>query len=302
MTARATRAGCERRWRLRCLEAAVLRLRQFTADASHELRTPLSVLNVQAQSALASGGFDPEAASLIKSQLEEIDRLALMVEDLLTLSRLESPAVERASVDVADLVLESVEQFRAIAESKGVDLNVTKVEPSVITGDRSQLRRLVSNLLDNALEHTERGGSVSVELGRSEDILRLIVADDGRGISASDIPRIFERFYRADRSRSRRTGGAGLGLAIVKCVVEFHGGRVTVESELGKGSSFVVELPSSERLYEAGAQRSRKSSRARLRRRRLFLEADSTAGSATRHGPFWTGGRGGSSRGSGDLA
>ena len=125
--------------------------------------------------------------------------------------------------------------------------------PSVITGDRSQLRRLVSNLLDNALEHTERGGSVSVELGRSEDVLRLIVADDGRGIPASDIPRIFERFYRADPSRSRRTGGAGLGLAIVKCVVECHGGRVTVESELGKGSSFVVELPSSERLYEAGA-------------------------------------------------
>ena len=230
------------------LEAAVVRLRQFTADASHELRTPLSVLKVQAQSALASGGLDPEAASLVKSQLEEIDRLALMVEDLLTLSRLESAAVERASVDVADLVLESVEQFRAIAESKGVDLSVTRVEPSVFEGDRSQLQRLVSNLLDNALKHTEPGGSVSVELGRREDVLRLVVADDGQGIPASDIPRIFERFYRADPSRSRRTGGAGLGLAIVKCIVEFHGGSVTVESELGKGSSFVIELPSSERV------------------------------------------------------
>ena len=216
------------------LEAAVGRLRQFTADVSHELRTPLSVLKVQAQSALASRELDPEAASLVRSQLEEIDRLALMVEDLLTLSRLESGAVERASVDVADVVLESLEQLTAVAESKGVDVSVTRVEPTVVEGDRSQLRRVVSNLLDNALKFTEPGGSVSVELGRREGVVRLVVADDGQGIPASDIPRIFERFYRADPSRSRRTGGAGLGLAIVKRIVEVHGGTVTVESELEK--------------------------------------------------------------------
>jgi heavy metal sensor kinase len=230
------------------LEAAVLRLRQFTADASHELRTPLSVLKIQAQGALSSGQLDPQAASLVRSQLEEIERLTLMVGDLLTLSRLESGSVERASVDVADIVLESVEHFRAVAESRCVDLTVTRVEPSLFEGDQSQLRRLVLNLLDNALKYTEPGGHVGVELSRRDGVMRLVVTDTGHGIPESDIPRIFERFYRADPSRSRRTGGAGLGLAIVKGIVEFHGGNVSVKSGVGRGSTFVVELPLLETL------------------------------------------------------
>lgn len=228
------------------LEGAVTQLRQFTADASHELRTPLSVLKAQAQSALSSRALEPGAASLVKSQLEEIDRLTLMVEDLLTLSRLESGSLDRASVDLADLVLESVEQFRTVAETKGVELAVTRVEPFVLEGDRSQLRRVVSNLLDNALKYTEPGGHVIVDLGRREDVMRFEVADDGQGIPVSEVPRIFERFYRADPSRSRRTGGAGLGLAIVKRIVESHGGSVSVASHPGKGASFVIELPLSE--------------------------------------------------------
>jgi heavy metal sensor kinase len=231
------------------LEGAVVQLRQFTADASHELRTPLSVLKAQAQAALSSGVLEPEAASLVKSQLEEIDRLTLMVEDLLTLSRLDSGSLDRASVDLADLVLESVEQFRAVAERKGVELAVTEIEPSVLEGDRSQLRRVVSNLLDNALKYTEPGGHVIVELGRRQDRMRLVVADDGQGIPPSEVPLIFERFYRADPSRSRRTGGAGLGLAIVKRIVESHGGSVSVTSEPGKGATFVVHLPSEAPSY-----------------------------------------------------
>jgi heavy metal sensor kinase len=228
------------------LEAAMLQLRQFTADASHELRTPLSVLKAQAQSALSSRELEPDAARLVRSQLEEIDRLTSMVEDLLTLSRLEAGAVERSSVDLADVVLESVEKFRAVAETKGVELAVTRVDPSVLEGDRSQLRRVVSNLLDNALKYTETGGHVSIALTRTENRIRLEVTDDGRGIPTSEAPRIFERFYRADPSRSRRTGGAGLGLAIVKRIVESHGGSVAVQSQPGSGASFVIELPPSE--------------------------------------------------------
>ena len=228
------------------LEAAVLRLRQFTADASHELRTPLSVLKLQGQSALASNGLEPAAAGVVRSQLEEIDRLSAMVEDLLTLSRLDAGVAEREAVDVADLVLECVERFRPVAEAKGVELTVAGVVPCVLVGDRAHLRRVVSNLLDNAIKYTQAPGRVTVDLGRRRGTIRLEVADDGPGILPSEIPRIFERFYRADPSRSRHTGGAGLGLAIVKRIVETHGGVVTVASEPEEGATFAIELPSSE--------------------------------------------------------
>jgi heavy metal sensor kinase len=237
------------------LEAAVLQLRQFTADASHELRTPLSVLKVQGQSALASDRLEPAAAGLVRSQLEEIDRLTLMVEDLLTLSRLDAGVVERQALDLADLVLEGVERFRSVAEAKGVALTVAGVVPCVLAGDRAQLRRVVSNLLDNALKYTEAPGRVTVNLERRGGAIRLEVADEGRGIPLSEIPRIFERFYRADPSRSRRTGGAGLGLAIVERITASHGGAVTVASEPGKGATFAVELPSSETALPHPAER-----------------------------------------------
>lgn len=225
------------------LEGAVLGLRQFTADASHELRTPLAVLKLQAQSALSSGALDSEGANLVRSQLEEIDRLKLMVEDLLTLSRLESEPGEQAPVDLADVVLETIERFRPMAESKGIDLGVADLTAAPVEGERSELRRVLSNLLDNALKYTERGGSVRVALERNGASVSLQVRDTGAGIAPSETERIFERFYRADPSRDRRTGGAGLGLAIVARIVEFHRGRVSVESDLGKGSSFTVELP-----------------------------------------------------------
>lgn len=225
------------------LEGAVLGLRQFTADASHELRTPLAVLKLQAQSALSSGALDQKAAALVRSQLEEIDALKLMVEDLLTLSRLEAEPEPRSAVDLADVVVEAVEQFRPMAESKGIGLDVIEVAAAPVEGERSELRRVVANLLDNALKYTDRGGRVTVTLERNDGSVFLSVRDTGAGIPASEKERIFERFYRADPSRDRRTGGAGLGLAIVARIVELHRGRVSVESDPGKGSSFLVQLP-----------------------------------------------------------
>jgi len=225
------------------LEGAVLGLRQFTADASHELRTPLAVLKLQAQSALSSGALDAQAAALVGSQLEEIDALKLMVEDLLTLSRLESGPAQRSPVDLADVVVETVEQFRPMAESKGIDLEVMDLAAAPVEAERSELRRVLQNLLDNALKYTDRGGRVSVTLERTDGSVRLSVRDTGAGIAASETERIFERFYRADPSRDRRTGGAGLGLAIVARIVDCHRGEVSVESEVGEGSAFVVQLP-----------------------------------------------------------
>jgi heavy metal sensor kinase len=225
------------------LEGAVLGLRQFTADASHELRTPLAVLKLQAQSALSSGAIDQKAAALVRSQLEEIEDLTRMVEDLLTLSRLDSEPSPRTPVDLADLVVETVEQFRPVAESKGIELAVVDLAAAPVDGERSELRRVLQNLLDNALKYTDRGGRVRVALERNDAFVRLWVRDTGAGIPPSETERIFERFYRADPSRDRRTGGAGLGLAIVARIVGIHRGRVSVESDPGKGSSFLVQLP-----------------------------------------------------------
>jgi heavy metal sensor kinase len=225
------------------LEGAVLELRRFTADASHELRTPLAVLKLQAQAALSSGALEVHAAALVRSQLEEIDALQVMVEDLLTLSRLESGPAQRSPVDLADVVVETVEHFRPMAESKGIDLDLSDLTAAPVYGERSELRRVLQNLLDNALKYTDQGGRVRVSLESGGGSVRLTVRDSGTGIPRSETTRIFERFYRADPSHDRRTGGAGLGLAIVARIVELHQGRVSVESDVGKGSSFVVRLP-----------------------------------------------------------
>jgi signal transduction histidine kinase len=147
-------------------------------------------------------------------------------------------------VDVADVLLETGEPFRAVAERKGIDLVVGEVAPAPVWGDRSQIRRLVTNLVANALEYTDGGGQVRIAMSSGRAAVRLEVRNTGRGIPSEDLARIFERFCRADPSRSRGSGeGVGPGLAIVARIAELHGGKVSVSSETAQGSSFVVELP-----------------------------------------------------------
>jgi two-component system, OmpR family, phosphate regulon sensor histidine kinase PhoR len=218
--------------------------RDFVANASHELKTPVAAVRALAETLLTALPDDPEAARRFAERIgREAERLDTLVRDLLDLSRVERGTLDVEPVDLVGLVKEVAGGYGDLAEERRVRLSL-ELEPQVtMRGDRAQLGLLLSNLLDNALRHTQARESVCVRLDATESRVRLQVADTGEGIPASELPRIFERFYRVDKARARQTGGTGLGLAIVRHVAEGHGGTVRVGSELGQGSTFTVTLP-----------------------------------------------------------
>jgi two-component system sensor histidine kinase SenX3 len=218
--------------------------RDFVANVSHELKTPVGALGL-----LAETLADEEDAAVIRRlahrmQAEAI-RVGRIIHDLLDLSRLESEeSPEREPVGVHLVVGQAVEQIRAAAEARGVELDVAEIPRRItVPGDRRQLVSAVYNLLDNAVKYSEPGRSVHLRCSTNGDQVELAVQDHGIGIPSRDYERIFERFYRVDRARSRETGGTGLGLAIVRHVATNHGGRVSVTSREGEGSTFVLRLP-----------------------------------------------------------
>lgn len=227
------------------LEKAVGEMKQFTASISHELRTPLAVLRGEAEVALMQGGSAEQYRRVLSSQLEEFDKLTQMINQLLTLARAESGEVqvEKQPVDISAMVKTLVEDLEPVATSKDLQL-ACDCEPQVlVTADPAWMERIVLNLVDNAIKFTGPGGHLSVGISRDGDQVILDVRDEGVGIPQEDLPHIFERFYRADPSRSNRADGAGLGLSLVKWAVDQHGGSIAVESVLGRGSRFVVRLP-----------------------------------------------------------
>ncbi len=219
--------------------------RDFVANVSHELKTPLAAIRGLAETLRDGALADPEAATRFLGRiLEQCARLQALLEDLLTLSRLESPAgaMEPEPVALGDLARRAREVIAPAAAERGVTLEVEATE-LILPGDADALERLLLNLLDNAVKYNRPGGRVRLELRREGAEVIVEVRDSGIGISAEHLPRLFERFYRVDRARSRGEGGTGLGLAIVKHVAQLHGGRVEVESEPGVGSTFRVHLP-----------------------------------------------------------
>lgn len=220
--------------------------RQFVANASHELKTPVAALRALAEAILTAIPEEPHAAEQFASKMvEETNRLTRLLENLLDLSRVEELLGGRAdAVSVSEIVTAEVASAGVNAGAKGI-LVESRVQPELYAaGDAQQLRLLVSNLLDNAVRFTPPGGRVAVSLGlEGRDQIGLAVEDSGIGIPVHAQTRVFERFYRVDEARSRAQGGTGLGLAIVKNVAEVHGGRVTLESTLGEGSTFRVFLP-----------------------------------------------------------
>lgn len=226
----------------RAREASEARVRRFAADASHELRTPLT--SIQGYTELwRAGGLhgEGELAEAMRRMEQEARRMAALVEDLLLLARLDQRRpVEMAAVRLDEVATDAVRDARAVEPDRPIELSV---EPVAVQGDEMQLRQVVANLLANARVHTPAGTPVRVAVGSEEGRARLRVADDGPGMDPSTVPKVFERFFRADPARRRAGGGTGLGLSIVAAIAEAHGGRAVAESQLGRGSSFTVELP-----------------------------------------------------------
>jgi two-component system sensor histidine kinase SenX3 len=218
--------------------------RDFVANVSHELKTPIGALSLLAET-MAAGGDSPVNSQLADRVQREANRLGRIVDDLLDLSLIEAQeAPIREPVPVHVVLHEAAERVRGAADAVGIPLSVSPVATDlVVTGDSSQLVSAVTNLLDNAVKYSEPGDSVEVEATVVDGNICISVHDHGIGIPARDLERIFERFYRVDRARSRATGGTGLGLSIVRHVAQAHGGDVTVESTEGEGSTFRFRLP-----------------------------------------------------------
>ena len=217
--------------------------RDFVADASHELKTPVAAIRAAAETVEAAVHDDPVAAVRFAAQLRrDAVRLSRIVADLLDLSRLETERTEAEPVRLDRVVAEEVDRLRSQAEDAGVEIG-WEGEPITVDGSTKDLALLARNLLDNAVRYTPRGGRVDVRVAGQDATGVLTVTDTGIGIPSREMPRVFERFYRVDRARSRETGGTGLGLSIARHVAEQHGGEIEAESELGRGSTFRVLLP-----------------------------------------------------------
>jgi signal transduction histidine kinase len=218
--------------------------RDFVANASHELKTPAASIQAAAETIQTASRDDPKVVPRFAAQLErEAARLSRIVSDLLDLSRLESGSELDESVALDALLRDEAERFEESAAEAGVELSVRAMVVPRVRGSARDLALLMRNLIDNAIRYSRASGRVDVSLAAENGEVVLDVRDTGLGIPQRDLPRIFERFYRVDRARSRETGGTGLGLSIVRHVVENHGGRIIVESELGRGSRFEVRLP-----------------------------------------------------------
>ena len=216
----------------------------FVANVSHELRTPVGAMSILAET-LAGETEDELVKSLAARMVAESERMSRTIDDLLELSRIElGGEMSVAPVDLAEVVREAVERVahRASREGVGIECRVSTGNITV-PGDHFQLVTAVSNLVDNAVKYSEGRGPVTVAVERTDTAVEVSVADTGIGIPAASLERIFERFYRVDRARTRTTGGTGLGLSIVKRVVSNHGGEVNVTSREGEGSTFTLRFP-----------------------------------------------------------
>jgi two-component system OmpR family sensor kinase len=229
------------------LEKSFRQVKRFTADASHELKTPLTILRGEVEVGLKKKRGLKEYERILTSNLEEINRMSRIVEDLLTLSRADMGelTMEREEIELSALAREVWQDLQLLAKKKRIQLKFMDNGFTRVEGDPLFLRQLILNLTENGLKYTPAGGEVAVRVkgDRDQGVVRLLVTDTGVGIPQKDLKRIFDRFFRVDAARSRETGGTGLGLSICQWIAQAHEGKISVESKVGKGSTFTVILP-----------------------------------------------------------
>lgn len=244
------------------LDHSFRQIKQFSSDASHELKTPLTILKGEVEVMLRKDRTPQEYQQTLRSNLEEINRMSQIVEDLLMLSKAETGEIRlnKKDISLTGILNEVVVQMGMFAKSKGLHLSTSNHHQDIhIYGDALRIRELFINLIENGIKYTEEGGSIHITLQKEngplgenqsdsakkekKEFAKIIVSDTGIGIAKEDQGRIFDRFFRIDKARSRSQGGSGLGLSICKWIVEAHQGEIKVESALGKGSSFIVILP-----------------------------------------------------------
>ncbi len=225
------------------IERAFTSQKQFVADASHEIRTPLAIVRSELEFARKQAN-DEQVRESIATALDEVERLKVLSDNLLTLARIDADSVVLSKRDVRldELLADSVRKMKTISEKKKISLVLHIDEVSTIQADREKLQRAVLNLLDNALKHSPEGGTVTLSTRKNVDKVEIVVCDEGDGIPEEERERIFERFHKSDAQRSSGEG-SGLGLAIVQGIVDLHHGSISVASEPGKGAAFTISLP-----------------------------------------------------------
>ncbi|HAX17161.1 MAG TPA: two-component sensor histidine kinase [Actinobacteria bacterium] len=226
------------------LRDSFLRINQFSIDVSHELKTPLTILKGQTEVALRKERNNEDYKNILKSNLEEINRMAEIIDDLLLLSKADTKEVKMNIEDVSlrDLIADVCMNVKIFADNKGIGLTMEEMDDIKIKGDELKLRRMILNIVENGIKYTQPGGKVEICSFLNNGYVQIDIKDNGTGISENDIKFIFDRFYRGDKSRKRESG-SGLGLSISRWIAEIHKGTIEVNSRLSEGSLFSIRLP-----------------------------------------------------------
>jgi signal transduction histidine kinase len=221
-------------------------MRQFNADVAHELRTPLAILQGENEVALRSGSLPDEVRAVFASNLEELERLTRMVNDLLTLAEADAGTeiLKRKPIELSSLLRDLIEEMSPLAEERSLRIECQSLPGLRVHADELWIRRALLNLIDNSIKYSKPGGLIEIWLKEVDAMVQIGIRDHGIGIDPGDLPRIFDRLYRADPARTRTIGGSGLGLSIVKWIIEAHRGQIRVNSQPDLGTTIEIMLPS----------------------------------------------------------